>query len=1342
MWLINTQTYKLENFDNPPRSYTILSHTWEADEVLFQDMESLPHAQSKAGWKKIQMTCEASRQVNISHAWIDTCCIDKRSSAELSEAINSMFAWYQQSSVCYVYLSDLVFSCSLVDTVLLKRGWTLQELIAPSQVVFLDQNWNIIWFRAPGSDLQFIKILEKLTGIPSPVLEYKRDIATIPVAQRMSWAARRETTRVEDIAYCLLGIFDVNMPLLYGEGSKSFFRLQEEIVKNHDDLSLLLGNKTPRRMASGVNDFESGMEVTSKNVKMEGRVPRHEDYPPGIGHGVDCLFDLGVKDPDDANNSLGILLTRSSRGITHFRFKPYELVKLPPSTASHYEDDYYNDYDSDDLCWEDRSTLQELERKTISIRKSISVQETDAMGSQIGQWSGHPRVYTLIQMSPSFKCHPHSASHEDGSLVWVTDFELQIDPQHIVSLVLVTGLQWGPHDYRYPACLDRANVPSQEFWAVLLGEGRSYVISDKEQSDNQPATVEVLDESNEDNSSIVWQIKRMDHRLFEYTRNLCTMSSNMFQYKPLKRRDSFRLLHLDPSPSHSAVLKGSLHRATLSDCDYDLIEPYTALSYVCGDASQRGAIHLGGSAKEITASLGAALRDMRDKSRVCRIWADALCIDQSNNAEKGVQVALMGRIYSTAHHTVIHLGKSPPGYDKLCKDIKAQSQTAMYGNASALGQLSLAADDIDTMRRVLLSKPWFRRVWVFQELVLSTDVWVQCDDLRIRWHHFCNAVDTKNVVSAMLLDTLSGSIAQRSQPRNLTPLEDMNSRRYDAFKAPLSTLLSCRRGIGATDPRDIVFGHLGVVSDRHRCDRFIKVDYDKDLARVSVDAARYFLDATSIESLLLHAMNPSPIAAPGIPSWCSRWSRPQVLWENIHKVGNRFGGGDDSSYVSFGGTHHMVLSEPPVLAISGFEVTRIKATSHVFSSCGDGIGAQEDSNAMTLELLQDTRSLASDEATILSSCKNTGAKYDGQMQKLFRKSFKAWVDETNAQAYPTAGPRDVQHITDALTHHIKKPETSPLSGKRLSITASHHCALVPKESQEGDIVATLVNCYKHAVLRPRQVNDIDHLNNSITSAFEQANISDCPQGPIRARFRAVDDDDYDEWMLSTAMKPLILAGGKSTRMGSPKHLLTLPDGRPLYQHQIEVLRKACPEAETVYISLAQDSEMDELLKNASKASYEATPGENSIEIILDLESSQGNESKGPAAGLLAAYESDPAATWLVVACDYPSITADALQELQSRYKPPVTCFRNKNGFCEPLLGIWSPEAISHLKENCKAGKLSPSKAVRERDGHTYLPEDSEALLRNVNIRSEWEDALRSLRDEPTDNFMEEPLEVL
>jgi molybdopterin-guanine dinucleotide biosynthesis protein A len=211
------------------------------------------------------------------------------------------------------------------------------------------------------------------------------------------------------------------------------------------------------------------------------------------------------------------------------------------------------------------------------------------------------------------------------------------------------------------------------------------------------------------------------------------------------------------------------------------------------------------------------------------------------------------------------------------------------------------------------------------------------------------------------------------------------------------------------------------------------------------------------------------------------------------------------------------------------------------------------------------------------------------------------------------------------------------------------------------------------------------------------------------------------------MNPLILAGGKSTRMGSPKHLLPMPDRRPLYQHQIDLLHKSCPEARTIYISLAHDSELDGFLHQASRQSQSLTPEGPKIEMIIDKETSQSEESKGPASGILAAFQHDPDATWLVVACDYPCITTSALNQLKTEYKPPVTCFRNLEGFCEPLLGIWSPQAIRHLKENCEKGKLSPSKAIKELDGLVILPHgDADVVLRNVNNREEWEDALKSL----------------
>jgi len=191
----------------------------------------------------------------------------------------------------------------------------------------------------------------------------------------------------------------------------------------------------------------------------------------------------------------------------------------------------------------------------------------------------------------------------------------------------------------------------------------------------------------------------------------------------------------------------------------------------------------------------------------------------------------------------------------------------------------------------------------------------------------------------------------------------------------------------------------------------------------------------------------------------------------------------------------------------------------------------------------------------------------------------------------------------------------------------------------------------------------------------------------------------------------------------------MPDGRPLYQHQIYLLHKSCPQARTIYISLAQDSELDDFLQQASKQPQSIIPGGPNIQTITDTETSQSEESKGPASGILAALQHDPEATWLVVACDFPCITASTLSQLKSEYKPPVTCFRNREGFCEPLLGIWSPEAMRHLKRNCEKGKLSPSKAVKELDGLVILPDgDADLVLRNVNTKEEWDDVLQLFSD--------------
>jgi len=242
MRLLNAKTLQLELFPDPAHvrdatPYAILSHTWETDEVTLDDMKDLEVAKSKAGFGKIQSACKTTIDHNLSHIWIDTCCIDKSSSAELSEAINSMFNWYRRATVCLAFLADFPNGAAIDKQLPLcrwfTRGWTLQELIAPKNLLFFDDGWNLI-----GAKAQLGVKIQVITGISQQILVGSEPHSSAPLAKRMFWAAKRQTTRVEDKAYCLLGIFDVNMPMIYGEGSRAFFRLQEEILRKTTDLSI------------------------------------------------------------------------------------------------------------------------------------------------------------------------------------------------------------------------------------------------------------------------------------------------------------------------------------------------------------------------------------------------------------------------------------------------------------------------------------------------------------------------------------------------------------------------------------------------------------------------------------------------------------------------------------------------------------------------------------------------------------------------------------------------------------------------------------------------------------------------------------------------------------------------------------------------------------------------------------------------------------------------------------------------------------------------------------------------------------------------------------------------
>ncbi|KAK9421354.1 putative Heterokaryon incompatibility domain-containing protein [Seiridium unicorne] len=252
MRLINAHSLKLEDFRSAADApeYAVLSHTWGEAEPNFTEWNSYLTRLRKAkqpGFAKVYAACKQARRDKISHVWVDTICIDKSSSAELSEAINSMYFWYQSSKLCYAYLKDVSGTPSDQTDPLdlfkrsrwFTRGWTLQELLAPGNVVFFTQSWTVL-----GTRNALASTIAAVTGIDQRCLTKEIKLRNYSVAQRMSWAANRSTTREEDIAYCLLGIFRINMPLVYGEGLRAFRRLQEEIIRTYDDQSILAFDNT------------------------------------------------------------------------------------------------------------------------------------------------------------------------------------------------------------------------------------------------------------------------------------------------------------------------------------------------------------------------------------------------------------------------------------------------------------------------------------------------------------------------------------------------------------------------------------------------------------------------------------------------------------------------------------------------------------------------------------------------------------------------------------------------------------------------------------------------------------------------------------------------------------------------------------------------------------------------------------------------------------------------------------------------------------------------------------------------------------------------------------------
>ena len=318
---VERRTKVLEFCDDEATEYAILSHRWiDPTEVDYEEMVDLAKVDRQEqdeirghqGYTKIVDTCKQAKQDGYQWLWIDTCCIDKRSSAELSEAINSMYRWYANAKICYAYLHDFDGFSIPTETDKKKypksngwpewfsRGWTLQEMIAPRNLQFFNKDWQPI-----GNKKRFARDLQWITGVPTHILANGLEGNRPCVAQIISWAACRTTTRVEDRAYSLMGLLDVNMPMLYGEGKKAFHRLQLEIIRSSNDQSIFTwGHMKYVRIGSVLADDPSAFEGCS-DVKQLSHDQLIEKFP-----------ELSLTDADHFDDEFPI----TNRGIKIWMF--------------------------------------------------------------------------------------------------------------------------------------------------------------------------------------------------------------------------------------------------------------------------------------------------------------------------------------------------------------------------------------------------------------------------------------------------------------------------------------------------------------------------------------------------------------------------------------------------------------------------------------------------------------------------------------------------------------------------------------------------------------------------------------------------------------------------------------------------------------------------------------------------------------------------------------------------------------------------------------------------------------------------------------------------------------
>ncbi|KAJ8071690.1 hypothetical protein OCU04_002007 [Sclerotinia nivalis] len=479
------------------------------------------------------------------------------------------------------------------------------------------------------------------------------------------------------------------------------------------------------------------------------------------------------------------------------------------------------------------------------------------------------------------------------------------------------------------------------------------------------------------------------------------MEKQQYKYSPLLEPDAIRVIIIQPSSLISSPLSCSLIHSTLFHYNESLLDYYTALSYVWGDANDRRTILVDGKSMSITASLDSSLRHLRDTQKDIVIWADGICINQFDNEEKNKQVALMGLIYEIARHTIIFLGETTTQTDEIFELF--DSPTSVLTRQIGSGFLSNARHSsnyetvhlrtekhtgrkLENLIHHVSNMPWFRRVWVLQELVLSGDPWVQVGSHRLRWKSFTSLILNNNTLQ-------NHALVQSPYYKLLSDMEEIRntfiSGEISKSKDPLGYLLRIlhsRRGHGVLDPRDMIYGHSALFklqSSNPEIEGLIKIDYRKSVSEIYTDLALYLLNKKYGFELLSHVENVKlEVRRHGLPSWVPDWTSMDVSPEARFRFGTITGKRDINPV-------YLALSQPAVLRCIGTRVNVIEIIK-------DGIPPIDDILALCQKikdlLLQDNE-VSFDEG--LTRRYDQGSRYTEEQKKntfsIIYKYLCSWI---------------------------------------------------------------------------------------------------------------------------------------------------------------------------------------------------------------------------------------------------------------------------------------------------------------------------------------------------------------